>query len=99
MRGGMDGELKRKKIPAPKTLAGYVRLICDSLGQSHGNAVKNFERLTGKKFKRVLMIGGGSKNRLLCQATPESCGPPLAAFALQGRAGGNRAHQLIALGA
>ncbi len=99
MRAAIDAQLKRKKIPAPKTLAGYVRLICDSLGQGHGNAVKNFERLTGKKFKRVLMIGGGSKNRLLCQATADACGLPVAAFDLEGSAVGNLANQFIALGA
>ena len=58
-----------------------------------------FERMTGKKFRRILIVGGGSKNRLLCQATADAAGVPVVSFALEGTAVGNLANQLIALGA
>ena len=97
MKTAIDAQLKRRKLAAPKTLAGYVRLICDSLGQGHADALRNFERLAGRKFSRILIVGGGSKNRLLCQATADASGLPVHAFTLEGTAVGNIASQLIGL--
>jgi rhamnulokinase len=99
MKRAIDAQLKKRKIAAPKNLAGYTRLICDSLGRGHADAMRAFERMTGRKFQRVLMVGGGSKNRLLCQATANSTGIPVVSFALEGTAVGNLASQLIAIGA
>lgn len=99
MKQAIDAQLKKRKLPQPKTLAAYTRLICESLGQGHADAMRAFERMTGKKFQRVLMVGGGSKNRLLCQATADAAGIPVVSFALEGTAVGNLASQLIAIGA
>jgi rhamnulokinase len=97
MRAAIDGQLKKRKLPAPKNLAGYTRLICESLGRGHANAMRAFEKMAGKKFSRILIVGGGSKNRLLCQATANASGLPVVSFALEGTAVGNIASQLIAL--
>ena len=97
MRAAIDAQLKRRKLAAPKNLAGYTRLICDSLGRGHADAMRAFEEMAGKKFKRILIVGGGSKNRLLCQATANAAGVPVVSFALEGTAVGNLASQLIAL--
>jgi rhamnulokinase len=72
-------------------------LICDSLGHGHADAIRAFERLADRKFKRILIVGGGSKNRLLCQATADASGLPVHAFNLEGTAVGNIASQLIGL--
>jgi len=97
MRSAIDAQLKKRKLPIPMTLAGYVLLICDSLGKGHADAIRAFERLVGKKFRRILIVGGGSKNRLLCQATADASGLPVHAFTLEGTATGNIASQLIGL--
>jgi rhamnulokinase len=97
MRAAIDTQLKKRKIPAPKNLAGYARLICESLGRGHADAMRAFEKMTGKKFRRILIVGGGSKNRLLCQATADAADVPVVSFALEGTAVGNIASQLIAL--
>jgi len=97
MKTAIDAQLKRRKLPAPKTLAAYTRLICDSLGRGHADAMRAFEKMAGKKFRRILIVGGGSKNRLLCQATANAAGIPVVSFALEGTAVGNIASQLIAL--
>jgi rhamnulokinase len=59
--------------------------------------MRAFETMTGKKFRRILIVGGGAKNRLLCQATANTAGLPVVSFALEGTAVGNLASQLIAL--
>ena len=97
MRAAIDTQLKKKRVAPPKNLAGYTRLICASLGRGHAEAMRTFERLAGRKFKRILIVGGGSKNRLLCQATADAAGLPVVSFALEGTAVGNIASQLIAL--
>jgi rhamnulokinase len=97
MKAAIDAQLKRRKFAAPKNLAAYTRLICDSLGRGHADAMRAFEKMAGKKFKRILIVGGGSKNRLLCQATADAAGLPVVSFALEGTAVGNLASQLIAL--
>jgi rhamnulokinase len=53
--------------------------------------------MTGRRFRRILIVGGGSRNRLLCQATADAAGVPVVSFALEGTAVGNLARQLIAL--
>lgn len=97
MRAAIDAQLKRRKLKAPKDLAGYMRLICESLGQGHASAMRTFEKMSGRTFKRILVVGGGSKNRLLCQATANACGVPVVSFALEGTAVGNLARQLISV--
>ena len=99
MKAAIDAQLRRHKALPPKNLAGYLRLICASLGRGHANALQSFERMTGRKFRRILIVGGGSKNRLLCQATADAAGLPVVSFNLEGTAVGNLASQLIALGA
>jgi rhamnulokinase len=99
MRAAIDAQLRRRGGRPPRDLASYVRLICDSLGRGHAQAVQTFEKLSGRRFKRILMVGGGSKNRLLCQATANATGLPVVSLALEGSAAGNMASQLIALGA
>jgi len=99
MKVAIDAHLRRRKTTTPKNLAGYVRLICDSLGRGHAEAMRNFEQLAGRRFERILIVGGGSKNRLLCQATADAARVPVVSFALEGTAVGNLARQLITLGA
>ncbi|HTZ20917.1 MAG TPA: FGGY-family carbohydrate kinase [Opitutaceae bacterium] len=99
MRAAIDAQLKRHKVAPPGNLAGYLRLICDSLGRGHADAKAAFERMTGRQFKRILVVGGGSRNRLMCQATADAAGIPVVSFSLEGTAVGNMARQLIALGA
>jgi len=99
MRAAIDAQLKRRKVAPPKSLAGYLRLICDSLGRGHADAKAAFERMTGRQFKRILVVGGGSRNRLMCQATADAAGIPVVSFSLEGTAVGNIARQLISLGA
>jgi len=97
MRAAIDAQLKKRRRPAPRTLAGYTRLICDSLGQGHADAIHAFERLANRTFRRILIVGGGAKNDLLCQATADASGLPVHAFTLEGAAVGNIASQLIGL--
>jgi len=99
MKAAIDAQVASRRLPQPQSLAAYTRLICDSLGQGHAAAKVAFERMGGRSFKRILMVGGGSRNRLLCQATANAAGIPVVSFSLEGSAVGNLASQLVSLGA
>jgi rhamnulokinase len=99
MRGAIDAQLRRSGARPPRDLVGYVRLICSSLGMGHAKAAQSIGRLSGRKFGRILAVGGGSQNRLLCQATADAAGIPVDSYSLEGAAVGNIAAQLVALGA
>jgi len=99
MRAAIDAHLKKNGGKPPADLAGYTRLICESLGRGHADAMRKFEKRTGKKFKRILIVGGGAKNWLLAQCTANAAGVPVVAYELEGTALGNLASQWIALGA
>jgi rhamnulokinase len=97
MRSAIDAQLKRRKLPMPIEIAGYARLICDSIGRGHADALCVLERLVGRRFSRILIVGGGSRNALVCQATADACGIPVHALTLEGSAVGNIASQLIGM--
>jgi rhamnulokinase len=99
MRMAIDRHLRHAGGRPPESLAGYVRVICDSLGHGHAEAMQVFAQLAGRPFDRILMVGGGSKNKLLCQATANAAGVPVVALEIEGAALGNLGSQLIALGA
>jgi rhamnulokinase len=98
MRAAIDAQLRSRKGTPPKDLAGYLRLICDSLGRGHAQVKQSLETMMDRKFKRILVVGGGSRNKLMCQATADAAGIPVVSFNLEGTAVGNIASQLIALG-
>jgi len=97
MKDAIDGHLRKNGAKPPRDLAGYMRLICASLGRGHAEVIRTFEKFSGRAFHRILMVGGGSKNALLCQATADASGLPVHAFNLEGTATGNLAAQLVAL--
>jgi rhamnulokinase len=99
MRAAIDRQLKHLGARVPRNLASYVRLICKSLARGHADAARSLERLAGRSFKRILIVGGGSRNRQLCQATADATALPVESLSLEGSAVGNLASQLIALGA
>ncbi|MFA5265862.1 MAG: FGGY-family carbohydrate kinase, partial [Opitutaceae bacterium] len=61
-------------------------------------AKDSFEHMTGRSFKRILVVGGGSRNRLMCQATADETDLPVVSFNLEGTTVGNMARQLISQG-
>lgn len=97
MKTAIDQHLKKHGAKPPRDLAGYMRLICESLGRGHADVIRKFEKFSGHTFRRILMGGGGAKNTLLCQATADASGLPVHAFNLEGTATGNLAAQLVAL--
>ena len=59
--------------------------------------MRNFESALGKSFKRIVLIGGGAKNPILCRAIAERAGKKVNAFPIEAAVIGNAAYQLKAM--
>lgn len=69
--------------------AATVRCILDSLALAHRTAVEDAQRLAGRTVDVVHVVGGGTRNTLLCQLTADACGLPVVAGPTEAAAFGN----------
>ncbi|MER6561819.1 rhamnulokinase family protein [Streptomyces sp. NPDC001027] len=86
--------------PVPGTPGEITRCILDSLALAHRRAVEDAQRLAGHAVDVVHIVGGGTRNTLLCQLTADACGLPVVAGPTEAAALGNvlvqaRAHDLV----
>lgn len=75
--------------PVPGTAAETTRCILDSLALAHRRAVRDAQRLAGHPVDVVHIVGGGTRNTLLCQLTADACGLPVVAGPTEAAALGN----------
>ena len=75
-----------------------MRCIYESLAMKYRATFQQIREVTGKSYETIHMIGGGTKDRLLCQMTADACNTPVIAGPIEATAMGNIAVQLIALG-
>ena len=85
--------------PVPATPAGVVRCILDSLALAYRRVVRRAAALSGRTLEVVHVVGGGSRNALLCRLTASACGLPVVAGPVEAAAIGNVLVQARALGA
>ncbi|MFF0160946.1 rhamnulokinase family protein [Streptomyces sp. NPDC005263] len=86
--------------PMPESPAEITRCILDSLALAHRRAVADAQRLADQPVDVVHIVGGGTRNALLCQLTADACGLPVVAGPTEAAALGNvlvqaRAHGLV----
>ncbi|AXG82027.1 rhamnulokinase [Streptomyces paludis] len=86
--------------PVPGTPAEVTRCILDSLALAHRRAVADAQHLAGYPVDVVHIVGGGTRNTLLCQLTADACGLPVVAGPAEAAALGNvlvqaRGHGLV----
>ncbi|WP_460071826.1 rhamnulokinase [Streptomyces sp. YKOK-I1] len=86
--------------PVPGTRGEITRCILDSLALAHRRAVQDAQRLADHPVDVVHIVGGGTRNALLCQLTADACGLPVVAGPTEAAALGNvlvqaRAHRLV----
>ncbi len=67
----------------------YFRCAVTSLSKSYGKAIRELEENTGRKFKKLFIVGGGANNRLLNTLTEKETGLEVVAKAIEATAIGN----------
>jgi rhamnulokinase len=85
--------------PVPDSPVAMTRCILDSLALAYRRQVRTACRLAGLEVSVVHVVGGGSKNDLLCRLTADACGLPVLAGPAEAAALGNVLVQARALGA
>lgn len=83
---------------APVGRIGTVLSIVESLAAAYAEAALACEALTGTPLRSVRIVGGGSRNQLLCRRTAERTGLPVTAGPAEASAVGNLAVQVVASG-
>jgi rhamnulokinase len=73
----------------PEGRAQAVRCILQSLALAYRRAVADAVRLSGRPVEVVHLVGGGSRNALLCQLTADATGLPVVAGPVEAAALGN----------
>jgi rhamnulokinase len=89
---------KRSGQPAPESHAAILRCIFESLALKYRWVITCLEKLLGYDLEVIHIIGGGSRNELLCQLAADATGKPVVAGPVEATAIGNALIQAISLG-
>jgi rhamnulokinase len=82
----------------PSDDAAVTRVCLDSLALRCRYVLGALEELIGNRLDTVHIVGGGTQNRLLCQATADACQRPVQAGPVEATVIGNVLVQAIADG-
>jgi rhamnulokinase len=82
----------------PAEPAAIARVIFDSLAAGYARVIATIERLTGEAIPGIHIVGGGSRNAYLNQATADATGRPVIAGPVEATAAGNLIVQAVAAG-
>ena len=85
-------------VDAPASRPAFARSIVESIATAFAQAVQTASDLSGRELDSIHLVGGGSLNRLLCQATADRTGLPVLAGPVEATALGNVLVQARALG-
>ena len=82
----------------PQTRGEIMRCIYESIAMKYRHTYYSIKEVTGREYDNIHMIGGGTKDRLLCQMTSDACNCSVIAGPIEATATGNVAVQFMALG-
>ncbi|WP_327580781.1 rhamnulokinase [Nonomuraea sp. NBC_00507] len=98
MPARIAAECRRTGQRPPATPAAYVRCVLESLALGHRQAIRQAVELSGRDVEVVHLVGGGSRNELLCRLTADACGLPVVAGPAEATTFGNVLVQARAAG-
>jgi rhamnulokinase len=94
----LRGALRESGQPEAADPARLTKVILDSLARRYADVVENIERLAGQAVPGIHVVGGGSLNAYLNQATADASGRPVLAGPVEATAIGNLLVQGMAAG-
>ena len=90
---------REERLPTgPNAQPAVAKLILDSLALRYASVLRSIEVLTNQKINGVQIVGGGSQNNYLNQATANATGLPVLAGPVEATVIGNALIQGIASG-
>ena len=82
----------------PESRAAVVRSLFESLALKYRTVIDQLRLVLGHPIEKIHIIGGGSRNELLCQFTADATGLPVVAGPAEATAVGNILVQAMAMG-
>ena len=82
----------------PETQGEIMRVIYESLALKFRVAFEHIKAVTGKNYEVIHVVGGGTKDKLLCKMAADACNADVVSGPIEATALGNVAAQLIACG-
>jgi rhamnulokinase len=98
MPARIQASCRRTGQPVPETKGEIVRCALDSLALKYRHVLATMEGILGRRLEPLHVVGGGSRNRLLCQLAADATGRAVVAGPVEATAAGNVAMQAMALG-
>jgi len=89
---------RKTKQKAPDSLAEFVRCILESLALKYRLTLDQLNKVYSHPIRRIHIIGGGAKNRLLNQFTANATALPVVSGPVEATAIGNILVQALTLG-
>jgi len=89
---------KQTEQPIPMSAGELVRCCMESLALEYRRSLHTLQRLLGKEFDVLHIVGGGSKNALLNQMAADATGLPVCTGPSEATAMGNLLVQAMGLG-
>ena len=89
-------ECSRTNQMVPETVGEIMQCVYNSLSLCYWDAIRNLEKLTGKKYTSINIVGGGCQDMYLNECTAKMTGLPVYAGPVEGTAIGNLIVQMIA---
>lgn len=89
----------RSGQPVPPDEGAVVRCALESLALRYRQVLGWLEELVGGRIETIHIVGGGTRNRRLCQATADACNRRVLAGPVEATAIGNVMVQAMASGA
>lgn len=89
---------KRTGQPVPESEGAVLRCALDSIAMKFRQVLGMCEELVGGRLKTIHIVGGGTKNRQLCQAAADACGREVVTGPVEATAIGNIMMQAVAAG-
>jgi rhamnulokinase len=89
---------RRMGEPVPEEPGAIVRCIVESLALRYRYTIELLSQVTGLMPPEVHVVGGGARNRILCQSTADATGLPVLAGPEEATVVGNLLGQAMALG-
>ena len=89
---------ERSNQQVPKTVGEIASVIYNSLAKCYADTIIGLEKVTGKTYDRIHVVGGGSNAGYLNELTAKYCKKPVHAGPTEATALGNLAVQMIYAG-
>ena len=91
--GDMPGRIRQwlseRDMPVPDSREGILNIVVSSLASAYATTAHQAGELAGRVITEINVVGGGSKNSVLCQRLANAAGIPVVAGPVEATAMGN----------